>query len=60
MAYSQKWLNFFMDYFEEDYKTEKIKRLKNHRCHYYYYHLKFIIFLNENFQFISKYLNIIL
>jgi hypothetical protein len=28
MAYSQTWLNFFMDDHEKDYKIEKIKRLK--------------------------------
>ncbi len=32
-------LNFLMDDLEEDYKIEKMKRLKNHGCHYYYHHL---------------------
>jgi hypothetical protein len=28
MAYNKKWLNFVMDDLEEDYKIEKLKRLR--------------------------------
>jgi len=53
MAYTQNMVNFFMDDLEEDFKIEKMKRIKNHLCHYYYHHF----FLNEKFKFIFKYLN---
>jgi hypothetical protein len=46
-----------MDDLEEDYKIEKMKRLKNSLiCHYYYHHLQFVHLLK--FKFILKYLNI--
>ncbi len=59
---TKTWLNCFMHDLEEDYKIEKIKRLKNSLMslllspliiHYYY-----LFFVNEIFQFTFKYLNI--
>jgi hypothetical protein len=45
-----------MDDLEEDYKIEKRKRLKKSLMSLLYHHL--CLFLNENFEFISKYSNI--
>jgi hypothetical protein len=61
MAYNQNMAKFFMDDFEEDYKIEKknqkIKKIIDVIIIITIYN-SFILFLNDIFKFIFKYLNI--
>jgi hypothetical protein len=54
---AKKWLNFFMDDLEVDYKIEKMKFKQNSLMSLLLSPL-FIYLLNEICQFIFKYLNI--